>query len=761
MPEYDPSDDIYPPTPAFVDEGLQFYGDYQLSPGMVDSGIYPLLPHEIEALDVVPVSLYGSSDNEPLPRRAPIPHILGAEFLHSRDRQLHTSLGVEAVVGYMRAWHAHIPNEPVDKISAYMDLLTDAEYVCDGILNGNSASIHRQVAARVMAAEDIPDAYFDLQQRINRHHEGGDAELTNTREHISKTVQADQYSSAMRWAKHLGASGEYPGWFNAYVWDSVGKMGRHDKQTGEFTVRSRGTTAPYPELSQKALAYVYKALDEERIQQGCVEGSADLHRLLEVGNFNKLYAYALREVVADEALMRQNTNGAWRLFCESSDDRVPTTLADSLQGHGSGWCVVNEGKAEGYLERGNLHVYYSNDREGNPTIPRAAIQMKASHVSEVRGIGASQEMEAEILDILRKRLVGIPGGEMYVRKIDDRVQLATIDKRITADPAVPLPPEDVRFLYEIDRAIEGFGIERDPHIAELRRMRGQLDRPEIARIMPEAVRQQLDKAYDGYKIFMDELNQGASKGMLARHFDSIGVPAFARSLLDASPVVRQGTAKRLFDHTQALWRMNGTYNYLVDRTMEGGGGFTLVATPNIVMGMRQIVGGVKNIGTHAQLQAIETGDGIVNVSPELFDGKSVAEAHRVSLQRDNDSNALGVGPLRFSLISTVEDTEFSYEAPAEIQRRLAERQARYAGVGIRIPDFLDAASYWLGLRVRGEDLDAEDMEEVTRLTHIGLYEHPRQGTEMTEIAISGINDGIPFFEYLPHKGSLFVRLAIG
>jgi hypothetical protein len=92
----------------------------------------------------------------------------GSQFLHERNPNLHSSQEVEGVVGYLRAGGESIPNEPSDKISAYLGFLANGDYVNDGILTGDQSSIDRQIDAHVIKTEDVPESYFELQRRIAR-----------------------------------------------------------------------------------------------------------------------------------------------------------------------------------------------------------------------------------------------------------------------------------------------------------------------------------------------------------------------------------------------------------------------------------------------------------------------------------------------------------------------------------------------------------------------------------------------------------------
>jgi hypothetical protein len=69
-----------------------------------------------------------------------------------------------------------------------------------------------------------------------------------------EAVQADQRAGLGKWVEYLGGDdGGYPDWFKQYTLGrAVTKLGTFDKEKQEFQKRSRGTTAPYPELNREA-----------------------------------------------------------------------------------------------------------------------------------------------------------------------------------------------------------------------------------------------------------------------------------------------------------------------------------------------------------------------------------------------------------------------------------------------------------------------------------------------------------------------------
>lgn len=394
----------------------------------------------------------------------------GTKFLHERNPNFHTSQEVEGVVDYLRANGERIPNEPAKKIESYLGFLANADYVNDGILTGNEESIDRQIEAHIIKSEDVPEQYFELQRRIAREQGHGNIRITEAmREQLVEAIQSDQRSGLAKWVEYLGGDdGSYPNWFKHYTWNSVTKLGNYDKEKGEFLKRSKGTTAPYPELNREALAYVFDAVHKKAKGENIDEANdVQLQKLLQAANFGKLYSHAVLKLQPATPEQKENIEGSWTKYERSNDPRTARRLAGSLQGHGTGWCTAGESTAEVQLKNGDFYVYYTNDEDGKDTVPRVAIRMQGGKVAEVRGINHSQELEPVMTDIAMERLKELPGGEEYTQKAEDMKRLTTLEKKLNDNPEIDLTPDDVVFLYELERSIRGFGYDKDPRIDEL------------------------------------------------------------------------------------------------------------------------------------------------------------------------------------------------------------------------------------------------------------------------------------------------------
>lgn len=360
----------------------------------------------------------------------------------------------------------HIPNDPKDRVATYLGSLTGRH----GMLGGSEERRQAQIEHHVMDPADIPEGYFEHQRQIAREQGHGDIEITQEmRDQLAEALIADQTASLQSWVEYINhPDADYPEWFRYYTLRNVLKLADYDKEKGRFRKRSRGTTAPYPELNREALAYVYDKLEDR--QQGGQQDDPEVQQLVQSANFNKLYSHALRESMPANPEQLTDTAGEWSKYDQlgyGEDSDRARQLADSLQGHGTGWCSAGESTAEMQLKGGDFYIYYSYDENEEATVPRAAIRMENGQVAEVRGIDANQELEPAMLEIVQEQLEDLPGGAEYQQRAENMKRLTAIEQKIAEDPDAELSRDELRFLYEMDREIIGFGYEKDPRIEEL------------------------------------------------------------------------------------------------------------------------------------------------------------------------------------------------------------------------------------------------------------------------------------------------------
>lgn len=114
---------------------------------------------------------------------------------------------------------------------------------------------------------------------------------------------------------------------------------------------------------------------------------------------------------------------------------------------------------------GDFYVYYTHNEKGEAVVPRIAIRMEKNSIGEVRGVAENQNIEPEVEEIVEQKLNEFPDKDRYKKKVSDMKKLTEIYNKFKNTHN--LTREELRFLYETDGKIEGFGYEKDPRIEEL------------------------------------------------------------------------------------------------------------------------------------------------------------------------------------------------------------------------------------------------------------------------------------------------------
>ena len=650
-----------------------------------------------------------------------------AQFLHQRDAQLHTSGPVELAAQQAR-YRIHqansqlapgeerlpgVPNEPTDKIDVYLGSLANHSLVAklpDDDPTKTSQLLQRrkrQIEARLIKETDIPESFFEGQRRAGRELGQGDIEVGDEmRAKALEVFQTDQRESLLDWVNYLTDKDTiYPTWFTYYTLNAVTKLADYDKNKGQFTRRSRRTTGPFPGLNREALSYVYDNLVNH---YGLVQDEAgealpiedeELIKLLQTGNFGKLYAKALEEVGFTDPELLKITRGSWAKYDQTHDPREVKRLADALKPYGTGWCTSGEGWARSQLAAGDFYVFYTEDTTGVARVPRVAIRMQGDEVVEVRGIvgggedigpaeNQDQELEAVMVDTAMSRLMTLPGGEAYQKKAADMKQLTAIEHKVKAEPHVQLTQAELRFLYEIDQSIEGFGYNYqngrgDPRVAEIRQLRGEADYPLLGRLVREQLKEQLAPSYNAYSQVVSQMND-------IRRRDHINV-------LDRSDIERAMEAK------VAEWEKSGAFDYLVERLIRHGQRFSLVMTPNVLADANEVMGLAKNFGKDQPHETF-----LYRGLYEQYDAQQL-------------SGSLEPGTaVRFSLVPGKADPELGVAPVEEQLGNLRAFQAKRSLLDLHVPSVLQAITYWQTLRANGDKLADETAGQKTYIRHFDL-----------------------------------------
>ena len=390
----------------------------------------------------------------------------GEKFLDKVYKDLHLS---EIVM--------HTANKSDDKyqkIEKYMKRLEDVT---------KRASEHDKISLikmyyykkYVIKEQNVPESYFKSQEKIALDRGYGHVKYDEkTKKQEIEHIINEQKASLDMWLDYLFSedTNMYPTWFKYYVFQGMLKLGYFDKEKNSYTKRTESTVKPFIELNREALSLMYselvKVLNKENIDD------EKLNELINNGSFSKLYSYAILKLdsIKDDGF--KSDDGIWKKYNQGSN---PEILFNDINGKGTGWCTAGGIEtARDHINGGDFHVYYTKDREGNYTKPRIAIRMENNKIAEIRGIDEEQNIEANMEKVVDKKLEEFPDRDKYKKKVKDMEMLTYIYTK--HQNKGELTKTDLRFLYEIDNEITGFGYKKDPRIVEL--LKGRNARKDLA-----------------------------------------------------------------------------------------------------------------------------------------------------------------------------------------------------------------------------------------------------------------------------------------
>ena len=318
----------------------------------------------------------------------------------------------------------------------------------------------------VVKPENIPDSYFQNEQRIMRERGYGNVELTSERKQmLIDQIISDQKESLDKWIEYFlydEESKSYEMWEKYWVFQGLQKLGKFDKEKMKFSKRDKTTVYPFPPVEREAIFSTLKLIEDYIKGKDTEE---EIRNALGSGNFKTLYEYSMKQMMLKGERQNNTTEGKWVKYEQGSDYNL---LRNSLQGYYTGWCTAaGENFAKGQLANGDFYVYYTMDENNEPKVPRIAIRMDGKDtIGEIRGIADNQNMEPEMMPILNEKLEEFPDKDRYQKKEYDMQYLTSIDRKV--QKGIEISIDELRFLYEIDSKIEGFGYREDPRIKEIK-----------------------------------------------------------------------------------------------------------------------------------------------------------------------------------------------------------------------------------------------------------------------------------------------------
>lgn len=367
--------------------------------------------------------------------------------------------------------------------------------------------------------EDIPKEYLIFQEKIISQREG----LSNwqripkeerekiKREKIEEALK-DQRASLEQWIDYFISddSSHIPKELKYWIFRDIIHMQEYDGKRKKFPIRSKGTVKKFPDINEKALEFIVNALNKKK-QGKDIELKYDISpeeeekfkKSLQGANFRELYSFANELIAPIQEEILLTKEGVWKKY--KKDDFE--TLANSIRGKGTGWCIAGENTAALYLKDSDLDVFYSNDEKGNPTIPRIAIRLKGKKIVEIRGRGEEQNLDPYIGNILSEKLESsdFENKKENIKKEKDTRKLADLQRKIKEN--VELNQEDLIFLYEIEKKIEGFGLSDDPAIEEIKSKRDKIsDYCTIFNCKKEQIVEKISDINEDSKVYTGDLH---------------------------------------------------------------------------------------------------------------------------------------------------------------------------------------------------------------------------------------------------------------
>jgi hypothetical protein len=390
--------------------------------------------------------------------------------------------------------------KPAERLNLWLnnlEAISEKSAKSPWILNQVKRSLYNKHG---MKPSDVPESYYNLHAKLARDRGHGDVVLSAAQKaQLAETVRKDQEKSLEPWIDFMVSPDMkmYPMWAKYWIFTGMTKLSKFNPEEGAFANRGKDTVAPYPELNREALGMVMEII-LRRLDKKSLEELKDpqLLQLIQNANFGKMYGHTLR-VLGGPGMGQFHTNeGRWIVYKRGSD---ATPLVKSLEGKNTGWCTASQGTAESQLQGGDFHVYYSLDQQGQPTTPRLAIRMQGDQIGEIRGVGKEQNFDSQIAKstVLPAKMKEFGNnGKAYEKK--DRNMRSLTDVERKNKMGLSLTKEELKFLYEVDAQIEGFGNKKDPRIEEIKSTRdakndyvfildGKFTRDEISLTKEEAL----------------------------------------------------------------------------------------------------------------------------------------------------------------------------------------------------------------------------------------------------------------------------------
>ena len=291
--------------------------------------------------------------------------------LHLKNPELQTSPEVQrAVEREEQKTGEKVPNDPAERIEAYMDRLENIFLNPDERKRERNLEMFRdkiydaliikpEVAAEQILKDEAKVAFdrghgrIEITEEMKNRHE--------TQEQAEAVIER-QKASLNEWMDYLTGNdaSSYDPWFKYYLWNSIIKLQtlvkieKTDEKTGEkvttaeYPKRTPGTLKPFPDIFRGKLAQIYDKYNKY-ISGEKTDAAAKQYFQK---NFAKLYAEeSLDHIVNSSAESKEQTRGEWVKYEKGNMDDAERMIA-SLQDKYTDWCIEGEGVGKDQAQRG-------------------------------------------------------------------------------------------------------------------------------------------------------------------------------------------------------------------------------------------------------------------------------------------------------------------------------------------------------------------------------------------------------------------------
>ena len=368
----------------------------------------------------------------------------GEKFLLSLYNDMHIKQSV--------IHSSNISDKKLEKIKKYLDRNEVIHY---NAREKNKIDLLKRAYYDKYVIKEIPQSYINFLDKQNFDQTGYHLSVNQINNKRNIIIE-NQKRSLSIWIDYLTSDDSkfYPWWTKYWAFMGMLKIGAYDDKNGIYGTRSINTVAPFIELDQeslsKAISIILKQVYDDELD------------VSNVSSFTKLYTVLLKN--KKNYVYNNCIDGIWKKYDQGNNYKE---LFDSLQGYNTSWCTAGEATCKQQLKNGDFYVYYTKNDNDEYKVPRLAIRMDGKNViGEIRGVAKGQNVEPLLEDVLNKKLQEFPDKDKYIKRVNDSKMLTYIYTKYKLNKE--LTKDDLRFIYEIDKKIEGFGYEVDPRVEEIR-----------------------------------------------------------------------------------------------------------------------------------------------------------------------------------------------------------------------------------------------------------------------------------------------------